>query len=90
MITEHLEAKIYYYYEKYIKKDGSSQQEKESNLLQLSKITLLPEKPTAWAVQKKANYFKLNRKFVELPSFIYGNLVLRAVILKAIYLVFIR
>ena len=48
------------------------------------------EDNTAWAVQKKANYFKLNRKFVELPSFIYGNLVLRAVILKAMYLVFIR
>ena len=28
-----------------LKKDGSSQHEKESNLLQLSKITLLPEKP---------------------------------------------
>ena len=28
-----------------LKKDGSSQQEKESNVLQLSKITLLPEKP---------------------------------------------
>lgn len=76
-----------------LKKDGSSKQEKESNLLQLSKITVArkAEDNTAWALQKKANYFKLKQTFsVELSSFIYGNLVLRDVILKAIYLVFIR